>query len=412
MTDRLRASLAIAIIHGVALLLLFGRWWPTFNDLGPAVWLSTLPAAAIIAAVSTVRESARLEAEARPVTETSPRSRFTIVLLHWGADVLTLAFIPTCAVVILSYSAVGLFGFGYLDWGYPLYSLLFAVTVVLLGKVLARVFVGRLLAPLVAVIIAVFSWMYTIVTGAHSPTWMVFDPAALVIVACLAALLFGGLLLVQITRGRQTVTVASITIAIFVLFVFFGGSIHVYNTPRTPTADPVCTPVGEDEICVWPEDEPLLPGLAEQLRRAQALETAADIERPALVFAEPGYDRASDGPNRATVSPGEGEASLRSAQGFLEPALETHTGHPSCVGVNSAGDEFDRHFQVADLMTAYVMGDMTDDSWATSNPEMDAWRLQLGEALAEWSEDDRVRWLGEQLANYNENCEFSGEIAP
>lgn len=411
MRERLRGSLFIFIIQSAVLLLLLERWWPTFNGLGPSIWISMLLVGAAAAAIAATRESARIEAEARPVTEVSPRSQFGIVVLHWGADVLTLSIIPTVMASSVAYLLVAAFGYGYFDWGYPLYALLFGIAMVLLGKVAARLFAGRVIAPLVAFVLAVYAWMYTIVTSAHADTWTMFDRAALLFVVLLAALLFVGLLLAYRASEKRAAAVAGLTLVGFVALVFIGGSIHVYNYPRVPTADPECVTVASDSICVWPEDEPLLPGLVAQLERAQALEAAAGIERPSIVFAEPGYDGASRGGHRMTVAPVEGGASLRSAQGFVAPAVDTHTGFPQCVDGNSTGEDFDRHFQVADLMTAYVIGDMADDSWATSSPEMDAWRLQVGQVLEEWPEADRVAWLGDQLAHYNEYCEFSGEIA-
>ena len=408
--ERLRGSLFLVIIQGAVLLLLLGRWWPTFNGLGPSVWISMLLVGAVAAAISASRESDRIKSERRPVTEATLRSQFGIVLLHWGADVLTLSIIPSVTASGIAYASVAAGGYGYLDWGYPLYAVLFGNGMVLLGKVSARVFDGRVIAPLVAFMLAAYAWMYTIVTSAHADTWASFDPAALILAVLLIVLLFAGLALACTGGERRSAAVGGLTLAGFIAVVFVGGSVHVYNYPRVPTEDPQCVTVAADSICVWPEDAPLLPGLVAQLERAQALEVAAGIERPGLVFAEPGYDGASRGSDGVTVAPVEGSASLRSAQGFVAPAVDTHTGFPQCVDGNSSGEAFERHFQVADLMTAYVMGDMTDDSWATSSPDMDAWRHRVGQILEEWSEADRVAWLGEQLAHYNEYCEFSGEI--
>ena len=109
MRERLRGSLFIFIIQSAVLLLLLERWWPTFNGLGPSIWISMLLVGAAAAAIAATRESARIEAEARPVTEVSPRSQFGIVVLHWGADVLTLSIIPTVMASSVAYLLVAAF---------------------------------------------------------------------------------------------------------------------------------------------------------------------------------------------------------------------------------------------------------------------------------------------------------------
>lgn len=401
----------------LAFLLLFRNGWLGSNNAAsiafwfPLIWLGSIIAA--VSAFSTVRAD---NASKDPVDQTTPRNKTALLLLGTTVDVFFIGLVPFfTASAVIAIGTTLTSSKGYLDLNYAVFTALYAVFLVLLGKIAARVLSGPILSMVLAFFFGLFFGLYSILSGREIETWSSFNKEAyiLVVLALVLAVITIGLTdRLRTGNSSALLGVASLGLASIVMVFFVFGSVEMNRDVRDlQTGGSICSNVEADQVCVWAEDEHKLSFLTASVDRMRMVHAYTEIELPASVFAEPGLFPLNT-ENTYPVRALGGEAHSWPAAQTIGSAMMSW----SCGASQDDIDETteDAHtatwFLLSDVLSNFIYGDIEYAGFTNTDPQITSTRQDLTSGLASLSVEDQARWLGNAMENFRQTCEFSEEI--
>lgn len=389
----------------VAFVVLFDNGWSSSSNAASiALWMPMILLGGLSAALSAAAVVRAKAAARSPVVEVSPRGKVLLELLQLASDIVFLALLPyaVVATTILAGSRIG-GAQGRLDLHYLWFTALYCVFLVLLGRAVAEVVSGPVLAPVFAFVAALIFGAYSILTGSEINAWSVFDVRAYVLLAVITTIIMLSLIVARLKSESLGIVATTVGILASGTLVWAMGSIDMGALLRTPEgrADVTCRDVDKDSVCVWPEDAHKLDELADQIRRMRALGDAAGVTMPAMTFAEPGLDTVVPGA-RQIIPLGGKVKSWAAAQSITMSLFDQ-----GCPGAADDPDLDDSAYLVQDLSTNFVFGDIEYGGYASSLPQVDDLRSQRSAQLAPQTQEAQAKQLGEDIMELRSQCGLS-----